>query len=300
MAEAFDELTTFIDLVNGTFDKHADARATCMAALGKTVRPTNEHVEALATELKQVAADEGLELDNGAGGDEGVKAEETDDSADDGNGDRLPEPPADPAGADAIAKSSETEDEEATTQEWGLAPASSSQEPSVPAPCEEAKEPPTKKTRMEEQVQTAKLVTLELALINQGVPMGVREIITKMKDCPAELDWNSSLVRKVERAIIFRLGLGMKFAQRGPPSPESGGPSRWGGKSGAKSLADGGTAGAQTKSSTSGSTAARAAAKRAARAARRAARAASERARDRTAAPRRYRQTKSTIRHTNN
>jgi hypothetical protein len=230
MAEAFDELTTFIDLVNGTFDKHADARATCMAALGKTVRPTNEHVEALATELKQVAADEGLELDNGAGGDEGVKAEETDDSADDGNGDRLPEPPADPAGADAIAKSSETEDEEATTQEWGLAPASSSQEPSVPAPCEEAKEPPAKKTRMEEQVQTAKLVTLELALINQGVPMGVREIITKMKDCPAELDWNSSLVRKVERAIIFRLGLGMKFAQRGPPSPGSGGPSRWGGQ----------------------------------------------------------------------
>ena len=117
-----------------------------MAALGKTVRPTNEHVEALATELKQVAADEGLELDNG---DEGVKAEETDDSADDGNGDRLPEPPADPAGADAIAKSSETEDEEATTQEWGLAPASSSQEPSAPAPsagasassCEEAEEP---------------------------------------------------------------------------------------------------------------------------------------------------------------
>jgi len=234
MCDAIDELSAFVTLVHTAFDEHNDARTTCMQALGKSVNPKNAKMLDLAAELKQVAKDEGLADDN-----KEEKGEESGDESDaNDEGLALPVPPANPA--DPVETKSS--DEEASTQEWGHPAAHEASAPSTAAPAAPASssgpssstrgpqgEPYRKKSRKQED-DTSKCLTLELALIHQGLPAVVRDVIVKMKDDPASLDWNSTLVRKVEKAIIFKLGLPMAFSQRGPPGPKSGGPSEWGGQ----------------------------------------------------------------------
>ena len=92
---------------------------------------------------------------------------------------------------------------------------------------EEAQEPPQKKTKYE-PIPTK--FTLGIALETAGIPKIMQKIIVAMRDDPCSLDWNSSLVRGVEKALIFKLDLKMKFKQRGPPGPKDGGPKKWGGQ----------------------------------------------------------------------
>ena len=252
---ALDELTNFVGLVNETFDEYTQERYVVMEALNKQVAPDNAVIAPLASALTELV-------------------EHVSDSPDEDEPAPAPPTPAEAASAAAASSAS-------TVEAWAGSPRSSRQQPRdprevahyaaaaedlteepfpeeqdepVPEPKEEpaasaeaaaaAQEPPQKKVK-HDAIPTH--FTLGIALETSGIPACVLEIIGAMRDNPASLDWNSKLVRAVEKAIIFKLGLKMKFKQRGPPGPQDGGPSRWGGQAWRKNSGRWGNRGGKNK-----------------------------------------------------
>jgi len=222
---AFDELTAFVELVHETFEEHDGARKTMLECLDKGCRPDNQRVKELAVALKELAKEQQL-ADTSSSSDEAAQ--------------KVPSPEPNPASPpkDEEEGEEEEDDMDAPTQDWPeQAPAPTPMalaQPVLPrpVPTEPPTEPPAKRAKTSssshETIPTE--LTLSIALETLGIPTRVKAVIGAMRDEPLSLDWNSPLVRGVEKAIIFKLGLKMKFKQRGPPGPDSGGPSSWGGQ----------------------------------------------------------------------
>jgi len=217
---AFDELTAFVDLVHETFEEHDGARKTMLECLDKECRPDNQRVKELAKALNELA-----------------KEQKEESSSDETEASDLAQPPPNPISPPKDEEKSEEEEDDmdAPTQDWpeqAPAPTPSSLAQPVLPRTEVPTAPPAKRAKTSSSSHEAipKELTLSIALEALGIPKRVKAVIGAMRDEPLSLDWDTPLVRGVERAIIFKLGLKMKFKQRGPPGPESGGPSSWGGQ----------------------------------------------------------------------
>ena len=207
MASAFEEFASFCKSYDSDLEKMSTARSLIQDVLKKPLKP--EVADALFecfSELSLHTADETTSL------------------AEDGTESCAETPSIFSHGELEYYKKAAAENggDGDASQTPNLEPASSSVE--SPAPKKPRHNEPGPNLPIDKKEQ------LGVALEAIGIPEEVKHIIASMRDEPQNLDWNSPRVRKIERLLIFKLGLVLKFKQRGPPGPEEGGPKRWGGQ----------------------------------------------------------------------